>query len=346
MLYSPVVKKFLRRLIACTAITFQLGLTGNSVAVGPTSGSTSENARVFSLEIKSQTKKISAKEITKNSQNWGLSRIEAPKAWKKTKGRGIRVAVLDTGVDSSHPILRKNLKGGVSTVSYTDSYQDDNGHGTHVAGVIAAAKDKRKTIGVGPRISLYSVKVLEADGTGSVSDLVRGIEWAIENKIQVVNMSLGTYISVPELHDVVKKASAAGIILVGAAGNNRMVYPAAYPEVISVSALDKNNSLVPWTPQDEKIDLSAPGMSIFSAYKSGGYALLSGTSTAAPFVSGSAALVMASPVCTKKPSHKCSGDEIRSILEKNSLDLGPPGKDSSFGSGLLNAGKAVQKSKE
>ncbi len=123
---------------------------------------------------------------------WGVDRIDADLAWTISSGSGVKMAVIDTGIQMTHPDLQTNIKGGVSTVSYTRSYNDDNGHGTHVAGIAAAVNNTIGVVGVGPQISLYGVKVLNRNGSGYLSDVIEGLDWAIANGMQVINMSLGT----------------------------------------------------------------------------------------------------------------------------------------------------------
>ncbi|MDO8663912.1 MAG: S8 family peptidase, partial [Candidatus Wildermuthbacteria bacterium] len=223
---------------------------------------------------------------------WGIDRIDAEKVWGQTTADPTKVAIVDTGIDALHPDLKDNLKGGVSTVSYTSSFNDDNGHGTHVAGIAAAIDNTIGVIGVGPKIDLYAVKVLDRRGSGYLSDVIEGLDWAIQNGMQVVNMSLGTTANILSFQEAVQRVNAAGIVQVVAAGNNggSVLYPAAYPEVIAVSATDQTDTLASWSSRGPEVDLSAPGVSIHSTYKGQTYKTLSGTSMAAPHVTGAAAL--------------------------------------------------------
>ena len=276
---------------------------------------------------------------------WGVDRIDAEKVWGITTGDPIKVAIVDTGIDVKHPDLIDNLKGGVSTVGYTSSYNDDNGHGTHVAGIAAAIDNEIGVIGVGPQIDLYAVKVLDRRGSGYLSDVIEGLDWAITNKMQVVNMSLGTASDVQSFHDAVAKVYAAGITQVAAAGNSggAVIYPAAYSEVIAVSATDNSDAIASWSSRGPEIDLAAPGVNIYSTYKGQTYKTLSGTSMAAPHVTGAAALVLSVPDKCQyllDTALGCSPAEVQKRLQDTAEWLTkviPEGQ----GSGLVDAEKAV-----
>ncbi|MBU4257131.1 S8 family serine peptidase, partial [Patescibacteria group bacterium] len=160
---------------------------------------------------------VSAKRVTSQpaeTLTWGVDRIDADLVWNITTGDPIKTAIIDTGIDVKHPDLINNIKGGVSTVGYTASYNDDNGHGTHVAGIVGAIDNTIGVIGVGPEIDLYAIKVLDRRGSGYLSDIIEGLDWAIANKMQVVNMSLGTSANIESFHDAVKRANDAGIVQV------------------------------------------------------------------------------------------------------------------------------------
>ncbi len=275
---------------------------------------------------------------------WGIDRVDAELAWPITTADPIKVAIVDTGIDLKHPDLKYNIKGGYNAINPLKSPNDDNGHGTHVAGIVAALNNTIGVVGVGPQVDLYAVKVLNAAGSGYLSDIIEGLDWAIQNGMQVVNMSLGTSVDVPSFREAVQRVYQAGIIQVAAAGNTggSVVYPAAYPEVIAVSATDQNNQIASWSSRGPEVDLSAPGVSIYSTYKGSRYATLSGTSMAAPHVSGVAALVLSVPSkCDFDLNGVCSPAEVQQRLEQTALDLGTPGKDDLYGSGLVNAFNAL-----
>ena len=263
---------------------------------------------------------------------WGITKVNAPQAWSTGTGSGVKVAVIDTGIDLSHPDLQANIKGGYNAIRPNRSAKDDNGHGTHVAGTIAALNNSIGVVGVAPSTSLYAVKVLGANGSGWLSDVIEGIQWSAANGMQVANMSLGSSSDSQAMHDAVIQAKAAGLTIIAAAGNVSgapVIYPAAYAEVIAVSATDQNNNLAYFSSYGPQVDLGDPGVNVYSTYKGGTYATLSGTSMATPHVTGSAALVIGSGLAT-------TPDQVKARLEGTAVDLGPAGWDVYFGSGLVN----------
>lgn len=277
---------------------------------------------------------------------WGVDRIDAELVWGTTTGAGIKVAVVDTGIDLAHPDLKTNIKNGYNAINPAKSANDDNGHGTHVAGTIAALNNTIGVVGVGPQINLYAVKVLDRRGSGYLSDVIEGLDWAIVNGIQVVNMSLGTSSDVSSFHEAVTRAKAAGITLVAAAGNDYggpVNFPAAYSEVIAVSATNSANVIASFSSVGPQVDLAAPGVSIFSTYKGSGYATLSGTSMASPHAAGAAAMLLTQTAkCDTNFDGKCSPDEVQARLEATATELGATGKDGLYGAGLVNVASAVQ----
>lgn len=275
---------------------------------------------------------------------WGIDRIDADLVWNTNTGVGSKVAVLDTGIDVDHPDL--DVAGGYNAITNIEgAADDDNGHGTHAAGIIAALKDTGEdtgaVTGVAPDASLYAVKVLNAAGSGYVSDVVDGIYWAINNDMDVINLSLGTSTHYSTLHAAVDAAYAAGIVVVAAAGNegnppgkgDNVIYPAKYSSVIAVAATNQDDERPKWSSTGPDLELAAPGVDILSTWNDGGYEGKSGTSMAAPHVSGTVALVLASGLYTV--------DEVRSILQATADDLGAAGWDSKYGYGLLDAEEAA-----
>lgn len=279
---------------------------------------------------------------------WGVGRIDADYVWGgvPTTGSGINVAVIDTGIDLVHPDLTANIKGGYNAISPTKSANDDNGHGTHVAGIIGALDNTVGVVGVAPTVNLYAVKVLNRNGSGYFSDIIEGIDWAVAHNINVINMSLGASSDVQAFHDAVIRAHDAGIVIVAAAGNDSggaVNYPGAYPEVIGVSATDSNDLVAAFSSVGPEVDLAAPGASVYSTYKGGVYRTLSGTSMASPHVAGAVALLLSVPSkCDADTSGACSPDEVKARLETTAIDLGLPGRDSQYGAGLLNIWNALQ----
>jgi subtilisin len=274
---------------------------------------------------------------------WNIDRVDAEISWAISTGDPVKVGVIDTGIDLKHPDLQANIKGGYNAINPLKSANDDNGHGTHVAGIIAALNNSIGVIGVGPNIDLYAIKVLNANGSGYLSDVIEGLDWAVTNGMQVVNMSLGTPQDVQSFHDAILNAYNAGVTIVAAAGNSggAVSYPAAYPEVIAVSATDQNNQIASWSSQGPEVDLAAPGVNIYSTYKGQSYATLSGTSMAAPHVSGAAALIIDTKKCDLNLDGVCTPAEVQQRLEQTAIDLGDSGKDNLYGSGLVNVYNAL-----
>jgi hypothetical protein len=271
--------------------------------------------------------------ISPEEAQWDLIAANAKLAWKEgITGKGVKVAILDTGI-TSHPDLR--ISGGISKVQYTTSFADDNGHGTHIAGIVGALRNNVGMVGVAPDIQLYAVKVLDHSGQGYLSDVLSGIDWAISNSMNIINVSLGTTEDSQLLHDIVNKAHQKGIIVVGASGNSgnnegtgdNINYPAKYSSVLSVAAVDENLVRAPFSSTGEKIDFTAPGVNILSTHFEGGYAYGSGTSQAAPHVTGLLALL-------KQEYPTKSNEELVAILKTYTKDLGIPGKDNWYGLGL------------
>ncbi|MBI5623870.1 MAG: S8 family peptidase [Elusimicrobia bacterium] len=229
---------------------------------------------------------------------WGVKRVRAHAAWDVTEGRGVKVAVIDTGIKADHPDLNGQVVGGYNAITQSEqdgAWSDDNGHGTHVAGTIAAKKDGKGVVGVAPQVKLYGVKVLDAEGSGSLSDIVRGVVWAVNNNIQVANMSLGAAFPSDLMHRAVKFAAGRGMVVVAAAGNSggSVGYPGAYEETICVAASDSDDKLAGFSSRGPEVDFIAPGHYIVSTWLNNNTVSLSGTSMAAPHVTGLAAIAIA-----------------------------------------------------
>ncbi|MHB0996598.1 MAG: S8 family peptidase [Elusimicrobiales bacterium] len=266
---------------------------------------------------------------------WGVTRVNAAAAWDYTAGQGVKVAVIDTGVDYTHPDLAPNYKGGYNAVTGSDDPKDDQGHGTHVAGTIAAVKDGAGVAGVAPAADLYAVKVLDKNGSGQYSWIIAGIEWAIEKKMDVINMSLGGGAGNEPLRQVMEKAGEAGVTVVCAAGNDSgpVNYPAKYPQAIAVSASDSADKIASFSSRGPEIALIAPGVKIYSTKMGGGYVNLSGTSMASPHAAGLAALAVGAGA--KGP------EQVRSALKDAAAAL--PGLTAEQqGAGLVDAFKLVR----
>nr|PZN43945.1 MAG: peptidase S8 [Bacillota bacterium] len=228
---------------------------------------------------------------------WGLRRIGLPRAWQRSRGQGVRVAVIDTGADWTHPDLAPRVRGGVNILAPGEPPGDDNGHGTHVAGIVAAADNAAGVVGVAPGADLYVVKAFDRDGSAALVDLLQALQWCADYGMQVINMSFGQPASSPALARAVEALTALGAVLVAAAGNGgagRPVdFPARYPHVLAVTATDPRDTLARSSSRGPEVDLAAPGTGIVSLWPGGRLRSLSGTSMAAAHVAGAAALLLA-----------------------------------------------------
>lgn len=226
------------------------------------------------------------------SQQWFHAAVGSPAAWRSAKGAGVRVAVVDSGV-GPHPDL--SVVGGHDFTGGDGQWTDLAGHGTHVAGICCARGDNGiGGSGIAPQADVLSARVLGSNGMGTIDGIAAGIIWSADQGARVINLSVGGPTGSRALQEALAYAAGRGALPVCAAGNDsstRPGYPAAYPDCLSVGASGKNDVLAVFSNRHASIDITAPGMSIFSTCKGGGYCLLDGTSMAAPIVSGAAALV-------------------------------------------------------
>lgn len=273
-------------------------------------------------------------EVNPKEIPWGVKRVNSTAAWQRTSGRGIKVGIIDTGVDYNHSDLKPNYAGGYNAVETSKTPLDDNGHGTHVAGIVGAALDGAGLAGVAPQVSLYAVKVLNSQGSGAYSAIIDGIQWAVSNDMNVVNMSLGAPQGSEAMRKAVEAAYKAGVTLVMAAGNDSgpVNYPAKYSQAIAVSASDSADKIASFSSRGPEIAVIAPGVAINSTYMGGGYKALSGTSMAAPHVAGLAAIAVAAGARTPA--------EVRRALTGASVSIGLGAAEQ--GAGLVDAGKLVK----
>lgn len=276
---------------------------------------------------------------------WGVDRVEADLVHGANTGAGVKVAVIDSGIDYNHPELAAQYKGGKNFVNTRKTPMDDNGHGTHVAGTIAAAMNDAAIIGVAPGVSLYALKVLDASGNGSFSSIIAALDWCVKEGIQVTNNSYGSSVDPgTTVQSAFDAAYEKGVLHIASAGNSgtssgegeTVGYPANYSSVVAVAATDKNDLRGYFSSTGQNVEISAPGVSIYSTYPGSKYATMSGTSMASPHVAGVAALVISSGVT--------SPDTVRERLISTATDLGTAGRDPWYGYGLVNAAEAVNSS--
>lgn len=280
--------------------------------------------------------------------SWGVAHIFTDVAHASgNKGTGMKVAILDTGIDYNHPDLAGNYRGGYDFVFNDNDPYDDNrfSHGTHVAGIIAAEENGVGVIGVAPEAELFAVKVLDGGGFGREDWIIAGIEWAVLNGADIINLSIQGPHS-QGLKDACDAAYNAGVLLVAAGGNSLagggpVKYPAAYDSVIAVTGTDPSDLPGYFSPIGDALELAAPGVDVLSTVAGGGYDYLSGTSQAAPHVTGAAALFMLFNTEDMNGDGLVNNKDVRLLLQSTATNLGDAGKDKIFGYGLVNAGSAA-----
>lgn len=237
---------------------------------------------------------------------YGVNMIQAKSMWNESnRGEGINIAVIDSGCDIEHESLKDNI---VAVRNFTDEDKknpniviDRVGHGTHVAGTIAANGNNNTIVGVAPWANLYILKAIDSSGSGKVSWVINAINYAVEKKVDIISMSLGMANNDPKLEKAIKRAVNNNILVVCAAGNEgdcdsdsedfQYSYPAAYVDVISVGAVDRKGVPACFSNSNLVIDVVAPGVDVISTFPNNQFASLSGTSMAAPHVTGSLALL-------------------------------------------------------
>jgi subtilisin family serine protease/putative cell wall-binding protein len=284
------------------------------------------------------------------ADEYNLNITNVPKAWASgAAGQGITIAIIDTGVDLNHPDLKNKLVPGYNAIldsTAIRTVQDDNGHGTHVAGIAAAELNDSGIVGVAYQAKIMPVKVMDKIGEGADDIIAEGIVWAVNHGANIINLSMGSGSETAILRSAVEYAVENGVLVVAAAGNFDPLkdsnpginYPASYPKVIAVTATDSDDQIARISATGPKSVLSAPGMDIISDYwtkdEGSTYAVADGTSMASSFVVGVAALVW-----SKHPDW--SAEQVKIALENGAKDLGIPGRDDQYGFGRVDAEVSV-----
>jgi thermitase len=271
------------------------------------------------------------------ASQWHLPKIAAPQAWDYLDWKPeVTVAILDSGVDPTHPDLAANLVPGYNFYSNNTNTADVYGHGTKVAGAAAAVTDNDTGV-ASPAYQAFimPIRVTGTDGWAYSSTLAQGLTWAADHGARVMNMSFGSVADDKTITSAAQYAMKKGAVVVAAAGNSGAEEPVPEnPYMISVSATDSSDRLCSFSSRGAYVDLAAPGSGIYSTLSGGGYGYVSGTSFSSPIVAGVAAAVLAvNPDLTPQ--------EVEGILEETAVDLGAAGYDTSFGHGRVNAGAAV-----
>ena len=309
-----------------------------ALRVNPRVTAVEPDVRVFALDLELD-------------DSWGVKRIGAgPVHQQGVVGAGVTVAILDSGIDYAHPDLALNYAGGYDFVNDDDDPFDDNAHGTHVAGIVAARDDDAGVVGVAPHAMLYALKVLDASGHGSFSDVIAAMQWAVDHGVQVTNNSYGsTEDPGVTVQQAFANAEAAGLLHVAAAGNagtcegtgDSVLFPARYASVMAVGATDSLDRSQCFSSTGPAVELSAPGVAVKSTTPGGGYQMFTGTSMASPHVAGVAALVLSQGPIADANGNQRVNDEVRQRLLGTAQDLGTAGPDSWYGFGLVDATAAT-----
>jgi len=283
--------------------------------------------------------------------DYGVKMVGAPLEWPETLGEGINVGIIDTGVDITHQDLKPNIKKYINFADVDiDNIFDENGHGTHVAGIISAAQNNFGIIGVAPCANLYIARAFNKNGYSAPGAIIKAINWMIDNEVKIINMSFTTNEYSAEYHEVIKQAYASGITMVCAAGNSggelagdSVGYPAKFNETISVAAVDINKKVTEFSSKGLKTDIAAAGYEILSCYPENKFARLSGTSMATPVISGAAAILQNK--AKSRIGRYLTPEEMKLIMCIYTEDIEEKGKDRAAGCGIFSFGR-IQTAKQ
>ncbi|KAB7704036.1 S8 family serine peptidase [Bacillus aerolatus] len=271
---------------------------------------------------------------------WNLPAIGTETGWNVTRGsKDVKIAVVDTGVDLDHPDLSHRLIKGYNVLANNNNPDDDNGHGTHVAGIIASVTNNGEGVaGITWYNPIIPVKVMNSQGIGGSFDVAKGILWAVDHGADVINLSLGNYQPSSVMEEAIRYAMEKDVVVISAAGNDNSSqpsFPAAYPGVLSVAAVDWEGKRAPFSNYGDYIDIAAPGVYIASTFSNGQYASLSGTSMAAPHVSALAGLIR-----SLDPDMKST--EVVETMTQTTQKVGQAVPNIYYGNGVIDNTGALQ----
>ncbi|HSL01497.1 MAG TPA: S8 family serine peptidase [Rubrobacteraceae bacterium] len=298
-----------------------------------------EASAVESVEYNYLDTQFAAPNDPRFKEQWGLRKARFDDAWNRTRGRGAKIAIVDSGAATGHPDLKNRIAAqrDLRNEATPHSVKDYTGHGTHIAGIAAAATGNRKGVaGSCPRCGLMIAKVIGRDGSAKVSDVAEGIIWSTKNGADVINLSLGSTSKSETRKRAVRYATGRGVVVTAAAGNydsRQTVYPAAYKGVLGVTATGPRDGRVPRYSRGGWVDVAAPGVDILSTVPSG-YARKTGTSIASPHVAGLAGLLS---------SQGRGAQNIKRRIQRTAVDLGSNGRDIYYGSGRIDAYAATKR---
>jgi subtilisin len=282
----------------------------------------------------------------KQKAGWGITHFNIPNLWDKTQGEGVKIAVLDTGVQASHPDLSTNMLPGVNLVDPGKDPYDKSGHGSHCAGIIAAENNEIGVVGVATRCGIIPVKVLDDNGNGRLDIVAKGIRWAVDNGADIVSMSLGCPFPVQEVRKAIQYAADHKVPVfcaAGNAGNNTdLFYPSAYDETISVGAADPSLTLADYSNVGKGLDFVAPGTSILSTTPENWYSIMNGTSMACPHLAGIAALILSYNRKHGNKIHLNTPDDYRNILKKHTIPVKSSSNKLFDGFGIVEPGQLFE----
>ena len=295
------------------------------------------------------SKKVNIKKIrATQTLGWHIAKYNFPAIWTQEQGEGVKVAIIDTAIDSRHPEI--DIKGGYDfaysrSIDYYKTHYPVQGHGTHVAGIIGAKNNSTGTVGVAPKASLYSLVALNDSGSGSFTNLIKSIDWCIANHMDVINMSLGASSDNKALYEAIRRAYDANIPIICAGGNSdwsgHLDFPGVYNETIAVASIARNMKRSYFSSIGANIDVAAPGSNIVSCTPENTYSSYSGTSMASPFVAGLVALMIAKHRKLGGSTPINNVEDVREHLIRTTTDADYDGNDSYTGYGLINPNDSI-----